>query len=80
MEKNMKKRLTREEFLKKYPNPFKLVSHAIALARDLVITQRRPRVEESIKNPSYIALQEIAKGKDILEDVPKEEIEDEVEE
>ena len=69
----MKKCLTREDFLKKYPNPFELVSHAIGMVRDMVVSGRGPRVEVDNKNPAYIVLQEIAQGKDKIEEISKED-------
>jgi len=74
----MEQRYTREEFLKKYPNPFKLVNYAIDQARDMVISGRPSRIVTKVRNPAYIVLEEIAQGKDKLEDIPQEEEQEEI--
>jgi hypothetical protein len=67
----MKDKVTREEFLKMYPNPFKLVTYAIGMVRSLVASGRGPRVDVESKNPAYIVLKEIECGKDKFEDIPE---------
>lgn len=55
----------------KYTNLFDLVNYSIEVAKNIIETERDPKVKSSIKNPSYNALEEIANNVDVIE--PKKE-------
>lgn len=65
-------RLTNEDLSKKFKNQFELVSYAIKLAENMIMTGRQPRARVDIQNSAVQILGEIATGQDSLEDQPRE--------
>ncbi|QLH35519.1 MAG: hypothetical protein HWD61_04675 [Parachlamydiaceae bacterium] len=65
----MEHRYTNEVLRKKFKNQFELVSYAISLAENMIITGREARVKTDIQNPAMQVLAEIAAGKDQFEPV-----------
>lgn len=63
--------LTTEELRKKFKSQFDLVSHAIAVAENMILSGRGPRIKNDIQNRSLQILTEIANGKDQLDDLPE---------
>jgi DNA-directed RNA polymerase subunit K/omega len=64
--------LTNEEISKKFNNQFDLVNYAIKLATNMIQTGREPRVRMNTENPALLILEEIAEGKDVFIEAPKE--------
>ena len=63
----MEVKYTNENLRKKFENQFKLVSYAISLAENMILTGREPRVKTDIQNRAMQVLAEIAAGKDQFE-------------
>lgn len=60
---------TNEALRKKFKNQFELVSYAISLAENMILTGREPRVKTDIQNRAMQVLAEISAGKDQFEPV-----------
>jgi len=66
----LKKYLTNEVLSNKYGNSFELVNHAIAVADQMLKSDRRCRVPTQVKNRAYQVLLEVVEGRDSLESSP----------
>lgn len=66
--------LTTEELRKKFKSQFDLVSHAIAVAENMIKTGRGPRVKLDVQNRAMQILEEIANDKDHLDELPPEPV------
>lgn len=60
---------TNEALRKKFKNQFELVSYAISLAENMILTGREPRIKTDLQNRAMQVLAEIAAGKDQFEPV-----------
>ena len=69
------KALTNETLNDKFQSSFELVTYAIKLAHDLIISGRPPRVHIGTENPAQIVLAEIDAGVDFIAE-PEEEDDD----
>jgi DNA-directed RNA polymerase subunit omega len=67
----VQKNITNEALKKKFKNQFELVSYAIALAENMILTGREPRVKTTSQNRAVQVLEEIAMGKDQLDPIPE---------
>jgi hypothetical protein len=65
----MENKYTNELLRKKFKNQFELVSYAISLAENLILSGREPRVKIDNQNPALQVLAEIVAGKDLFEPV-----------
>lgn len=65
----MEHRYTNELLRKKFKNQFELVSYAISLAENMILSGREARVKTDMQNRAMQVLAEIAAGKDIFEPV-----------
>ena len=65
----LKDQKTNEMLKKRFDNNFELVNYAITLAENMLQTRREARLKLPIKNPAYVVLEEIAQGKDYLDEV-----------
>jgi DNA topoisomerase VI subunit B len=63
------KNITNEALKKKFKNQFELVSYAISLAENMILTGRDPRVKTDTQNRAMQILEEIMAGRDQLEPV-----------
>lgn len=61
--------LTNEEISKKFKNQFDMVNFAIKMATQKIKSGRPSRVKSDVENQVYQILEEIAAGKELLEDV-----------
>ena len=61
--------ITNETLKKKFQNQFELVSYAISLAENMIVTGRDPRVKTDTQNRAMQVLEEIVAGKDQFEPV-----------
>ena len=66
--------LTNERIKKDFTNQFNLVSYAISLATDMIKTGRSAYVDMDSENPALLVLEEIAEGKDMLEEPSTEPV------
>jgi len=64
--------ITNEALKKKFNNQFELVSYAISLAENMILTGRGARVKTETQNPAMQILEEIVAGKDQFEPVISE--------
>lgn len=69
----MEYKYTNEALRKKFKSQFELVSYAISLAENMIITGRDPRVKTDNQNRALQVLAEISAGKDIFEPVIPEQ-------
>ncbi len=67
----VKVHLTSEYLTSKFINQFDIVNHAIKLAENMILSGRGARVRIDVigMNPANIVLEEIAQGKDYLEEM-----------
>ena len=65
----LKDQKTNELLKNRFDNNFELVNYAIALAENMMQTGRDARLKLAIRNPAYVVLEEIAQGKDHLDEV-----------
>lgn len=65
----MEHRYTNEILRKKFKNQFELVSYAISLAENMIMTGRESRVKTDMQNRAMQVLAEIAAGKDQFEPI-----------
>lgn len=65
----IQKNITNEALKKKFVNQFELVSYAISLAENMILTGRDPRVKTETQNRAMQILEEIGAGKDQFEPV-----------
>jgi hypothetical protein len=72
----MEEHLTNQKISKKFSNQFDLVNYAILLVENLIKSGRAPRVKVDVDNPVVQILAEIDAGKDKLEDLVIEPIND----
>lgn len=63
------KPITNEALRKKFKNQFELVSYAINLAENMIMTGRDPRVRIDTQNRAMQVLAEIFEGKDFLDPI-----------
>lgn len=79
----LRDRLTNEDLSKKFRSQFELVSYAIKLAENIILTGRQPRSRTDIQNSAVQILDEISTGKDRMEeqdfDFPEEPVIESVE-
>lgn len=61
--------LTNEFLAKKYKNNFDLVLHAIQMAEQMIKSGRGPRVKTQTENKAMIVIEEIAEGRDSLDEI-----------
>lgn len=65
----MNYKYTNEALKKKFKNQFELVSYAILLAENMILTGRESRVKTDYQNKAMQVLAEIAAGKDLFEPI-----------
>ncbi len=65
--------LTNESLNKKFGSQFELVNFAIHVAKDMIASERAPRVETDAQNPAHWVLEEIEEDKAYFDDI--EEVE-----
>jgi hypothetical protein len=63
---------TNEKLRKKFKSNFDLVNYAINLAKNMIDSGRKPRVEAPDKNRALLVLQEIREGKDQFDEIIKD--------
>lgn len=63
------KSITNEALRKKFKNQFELVSYAISLAENMILSGRDSRVKTDTQNRALQVLAEIAEGKDHFEPI-----------
>lgn len=61
--------LTNEGVVKKFKSQFDLVNYAISLASQMINSGRAARVDIDNLNPAVVIIEEIAMGRDKLDDV-----------
>ncbi|MDB2613656.1 hypothetical protein N9Y92_00675 [Chlamydiales bacterium] len=63
--------LTNEKLKKRFPSQFDLVTYAIELAENMVLSGRESRVKTDVESKAYQILAEIMVGKDKFEEIPE---------
>lgn len=61
--------LTNEHLASQFKSKFELVRHAIKVVENMIITGREPRIKTENQNKALIGLEEIAEGKDWIDEV-----------
>ena len=61
--------ITNEAIRKKFKNQFELVSHAISIAENMILTGRDSRVKTDNQNKAMQVIAEIVAGKDFLDPI-----------
>lgn len=68
----MEYKYTNEALRKKFKSQFELVSYAISLAENMILTGREPRVRTDTQNRAMQVIAEITAGKDELVPIPEQ--------